>query len=105
MTIWKDAHVKDDSDWIPDQDRVIMTKEDDASTSDSNTGTDGGGHGDSECDQVRQIKSENEFGDTELEDLVKIEGPQEILCRNPSLGLATKAKGITRVRAKRKPGS
>jgi len=27
------------------------------------------------------------------------------MCRNPSLGLATKAKGITRVRAKRKPGS
>jgi hypothetical protein len=26
-------------------------------------------------------------------------------CHNPSLGLATKAKGIARVRAKRKPGS
>ncbi len=26
-------------------------------------------------------------------------------CRNPSFGLATKAKGIARVRAKRKPGS
>jgi hypothetical protein len=78
-TIWKNAHIKDDSDWIPDQDRVIMTKEDDASTSDSNTSTDGSGHYDSEFDQVRQIKSENEFGDTELEDLVKSEGPQEIL--------------------------
>ncbi len=27
------------------------------------------------------------------------------LCRNPSFGLATKAKGVARVRAKRKPGS
>jgi len=27
------------------------------------------------------------------------------LCRNPSFGLATKAKGIARVRAKGKPGS
>jgi len=78
-TIWKDAHVKDDSDWIPDQDCVIMTKVDDASTLDSDTGIDGSGHCDSESDQVRQIKSENEFGDTELEDLVKSEGSQEIL--------------------------
>jgi hypothetical protein len=78
-TIWKNAHIKDDSDWIPDQDRVIMTKEDDASTSDSDIGTDGSKHYDSESDQVRQIKSENEFGDTELEDLVKSEGSQEIL--------------------------
>jgi len=43
-----------------------MTKEDDASTSDSDIGTDGNGHYDSKSDQVRQIKSENEFGDTEL---------------------------------------
>ncbi len=28
----------------------------------------------------------------------------EVLCHNPSFGLATKAKGIVRVRAKRKPG-
>jgi hypothetical protein len=26
-------------------------------------------------------------------------------CRNPSFGLATKAKGVARVRAKRKPGN
>jgi len=78
-TTWKNAHIKDDYDWILDQDRVIMIKEDDASTSDSDTGIDGSGHYDSESNQVRQIKSENEFGDTELEDLVKLEGPQEIL--------------------------
>jgi hypothetical protein len=28
-----------------------------------------------------------------------------ILCHNPSLGLATKAKGVARLRAKRKSGS
>jgi len=47
---------------------VSITSEDDAFTSDSKTGTDGSGHCDSESDQVGQIKSENEFGDTELED-------------------------------------
>jgi hypothetical protein len=47
-TIWKNTHIKDDSDWIPDQDCVIMTKENDASTSNSGTGTDGNGHSDSE---------------------------------------------------------
>jgi hypothetical protein len=31
--------------------------------------------------------------------------PRMSQCRNPSFGLATKAKGIARVRAKRKPGS
>jgi hypothetical protein len=64
---------------MPDQDRVIMTKEDDASTSDSDTGIDGSGHCDSESNQLKQIESKDEFGDTELEDLVKSEGPQEIL--------------------------
>ncbi len=78
-TIWRNAHIKDDFDWILDQDHVSITREDDASTSDLETGTDGSGHCDSESDQVRQIKSENEFGDTKLEDLVKSEGPQEIL--------------------------
>jgi predicted aspartyl protease len=74
-TIWKDSHIEDDSNWMPDQDCVIMTKENDASTSDSDIGTDGSGHCDLEFDQVKQIKFENEFGDTELEDLVKLEGP------------------------------
>jgi len=31
--------------------------------------------------------------------------PKWCYCRNPSFGLATKAKGITRVRAKGKPES
>ncbi len=78
-TIWKNAHTRDVPDWMPDQDRVIMTKEDDASTSDSDTGTDGNGHGELDSNRLRQVESENEFGDTKLEDLVKSEGPQEIL--------------------------
>ncbi len=28
-----------------------------------------------------------------------------LACRNPSFGLATKAKGVARLRTKRKPGS
>ncbi len=78
-TIWKNAHTKDASDWMPDQDRVIMTKEDDASTSYSDIGTNGSGHGDSDSNRLRQVESKNEFGNTELEDLVKSEGPQKIL--------------------------
>jgi len=78
-TIWKNGHIKDDYDWIPNQDRVIMTKEDDASTSDSDTCTDGSGHGDSDSNRLKQVECEDEFIDTELEDLVKSEGPQEIL--------------------------
>ncbi|CAM6057342.1 unnamed protein product [Sphagnum tenellum] len=56
-----------------------MTKEDDASTSDSDTGTDGNKHCDSESNQLKQIDCEDEFRDVELEELVKSEGPQEIL--------------------------
>jgi len=78
-TIWKNTHINDDYDWIPDQDRVIMTKEDDASTSDSDTGTDGSGHCDSESNQLKQIECEDEFRDIELEDLVRSEGLQEIM--------------------------
>jgi len=56
-----------------------MTKEDDASTLDSNTGIDGSEHYDWESCQLKQIDCEDEFRDTKLEDLVRLEGPQEIL--------------------------
>jgi hypothetical protein len=56
-----------------------MTKGDDASTSDSNTGTDGSEHCDWESHQFKQIDCEDEFKDTKLEDLVRSEGPQQIL--------------------------
>jgi hypothetical protein len=74
-TIWKNTHINDDSDWIPDQDRVIMTKEDDASTLDSDTGTNGSEYCDSESNRLKKIKCEDEFRDTELEDLVRSERP------------------------------
>jgi hypothetical protein len=78
-TILKNTHINDDFDWIPDQDSAIMTKEDDASTSDLDTDTDGSEHCDWESHQLKQIDCEDEFRDTELEDLVRSEGPQEIL--------------------------
>ncbi len=78
-TIWKNARIKEDPDCMPDQDRVSITREEDASTSDSETGTDEGGHGELESNQLKQVESGDEFGDTELEDLVKSEGLQEIL--------------------------
>jgi len=78
-TIWKNTHINDDYDWIPDQDRVIMTKEDDASTLDSDTGTNGSEYCDSESNRLKKIKCEDEFRDTELEDLVRSERPKEIL--------------------------
>jgi hypothetical protein len=78
-TIWKNTCTNDDSDWIPYQDRTIMTKEDVASTSDSDTGTDGSKHCDSESNQLKQIDFEDEFRDAEFEELVRSEGSQEIL--------------------------
>ncbi len=78
-TIWKNTSTNNDSDWIPDQDRTILTKEDAASTLDSDIGTDGSEHYDSVSNQLKQIDYEDEFGDAELEELVRSEGSQEIL--------------------------
>jgi hypothetical protein len=77
--IWQNTSTSDDSDCMPDQDRTIMTKEDAASTSDSDAGTDGSEHCDSVSNQLKQIDYEDEFGDAELEELVRSEGLQEIL--------------------------
>jgi hypothetical protein len=60
---------------MPDRDQAIMTKEDDASTSNLDTGTDSSEYYDSESNQLKQIDCEDEFGDTELEELVSSEGP------------------------------
>jgi predicted aspartyl protease len=78
-TIWKNTCTNDDFDWIPDQDRAIMTKEDVVSTSDSDAGSDGNEHCDSESNKLKQIDCEDEFRDAELEELVKSKGPQEML--------------------------
>jgi hypothetical protein len=56
-----------------------MTKEDVASTSNSDTSTDGSEHCDSESNQLKQIDCDDEFRDAGLEELVRSEGPQEIL--------------------------
>jgi hypothetical protein len=64
---------------MPDRDQATVTKGDDASTSDSNTGTDSSEYYDSESNQLKQIDYEEEFGDAGLEELVSSEGPQEIL--------------------------
>jgi hypothetical protein len=74
-TIWKNTCTNDDSDWIPNEDRAIMTKEDAASTSDSDTSTDGSEHCDSESNQLKQNDCEDEFRDAKLEELVRSEGP------------------------------
>jgi hypothetical protein len=56
-----------------------MTKEGGSSTSASDADTDDSECSDPESNQLKQIDYENEFGDTELEELVKSKGPQEIL--------------------------
>jgi len=74
-SIWTETHNDGDSDWISDQDCAIMTKEGGSSTSISDADTDDSECSDSESNQLKQIDCENEFGDTELEELVKLEGP------------------------------
>jgi hypothetical protein len=78
-TTWKNTHANGDSGWMPDRDQAIVTKEDDASTSDSDTGIDSSDYYDSKSIQLKQIDCEDEFGDNDLEELVNSEGPQEIL--------------------------
>jgi hypothetical protein len=77
--IWTEAHNNGNSKWTSDQDCAIMTKEGDSSTSTSDADIDDSERSDSESNQLKQIDYENEFGDIELEELVKSEGPQEIL--------------------------
>jgi predicted aspartyl protease len=79
ISIWMETHNDGDSDWISDQDRAIMTKEGGSSTSALDADTDDSERNDSESNQLKQIDCQNEFGDIELEELVKSKGPQEIL--------------------------
>lgn len=55
-----------------------MTKGEDAFASYSDNGIDTSEHCDGELCQFEQINDENEFKDTELEDLVMSGGPQQI---------------------------
>ncbi|CAK9276216.1 unnamed protein product [Sphagnum jensenii] len=65
LTTWKNTHANGDSSWMPDQDQTIVTKGDDACTSDSNAGTDNSEYYDSESNQLKQIDCEDEFKDAE----------------------------------------
>jgi len=78
-SIWKRTHDNGDANWTSDHDHAIMTKKDESSTSTSDEDTDDSERSDPESNQLKQIDCENEFGNTELEELVKSEGPQEIL--------------------------
>jgi len=56
-----------------------VIEDDAATTSDSDTGTDGSEHGESVSDPLKQIVHEDEFGDNGLEKLITSEGPLGIL--------------------------
>jgi hypothetical protein len=78
-SIRKRMHNDGDANWTSDHDHAIMTKKDGSSTSTSYEDIDDSERSDPESNQLQQIDCENEFGDVELEELVKSEGPQEIL--------------------------
>jgi hypothetical protein len=82
ITILENTCINDDSnitDWIPDQGSLVMSKGEDASISDLDTGIDSNEHCDGKPRQFEQIDDENEFKDIELEDLVMAKGSQLIL--------------------------
>ncbi len=77
--IWQSASTGDNPKWVSNQDRTMVTKEDIASSSNSDMGTDGGEHGDVVSSPVKQVDYEDEFEEGELDKLVKSERPPEIL--------------------------
>jgi hypothetical protein len=64
---------------VADQECTIATKVDVASSSDSDTGTNGSEHDDAVSGPMKQVDCEDEFGEDELEKLMKSEGPPKIL--------------------------
>jgi hypothetical protein len=89
-TTWKDARANQGGDTVPDQDRKAVNEGDDASTSDSDDGSDASEYYDSKSNRLEQIDSEDEFVDAEFEELVSSEGPREML----QLMLQEQADGI-----------
>jgi len=73
-TVWQSTSTRDS----PDLSRSVI-EEDAATTSDSDTGTNGSEHGELVSDPLRQIDHEDEFGDNGLEKLITSEGPPGIL--------------------------
>ncbi len=78
-TIGQSVSTNDNPNWVADQERTIATKEDAAFSSDSDTGTDGSERGDAVSSPMKQVDYEDEFGEGELEKLVKLEGLPKIL--------------------------
>jgi hypothetical protein len=78
-TIWKGARADQDGGTLPIQDQEAVNEGNDASTSDSNDDSATSEYYDSESNRLEQIDSEDEFMDTEFEELVSSEGPQEML--------------------------
>jgi len=74
-SIRKRTHNDGDVNWASDHDHAIMTKKDGSSTSTLDEDTNDSERSDLESNQLQQINCENEFGDTELEELVESEGP------------------------------
>jgi hypothetical protein len=89
-TSWKDAYVDQGSDEVHDQDRETVNEGGTASVSDSDDESDDGEYYDLESNRLEQIDSEDEFVDAEFEELVSLEGPQEML----RLMLQEQADGI-----------
>jgi hypothetical protein len=78
-TSWKDAHVDQGSDGVLDQDRETVNEGGVASGLDSDDESDDGEYYDSESNRLEQIDSEDKFVDAEFEELVSLEGSQEML--------------------------
>jgi hypothetical protein len=78
-TSWKDAHVDQGSDGVLDQDRETVNEGGVASGLDSDDESDDGEYYDSESNRLEQIDSEDKFMDAEFEELVSLEGSQEML--------------------------
>jgi hypothetical protein len=74
-TSWKDAHVNQESDGVPDQNRETVNEGGAAFASDFDDESDDGEYYDSESNRLEQIDSEDEFVDAEFEELVSSEGP------------------------------
>ncbi len=89
-TSWKDTHVDQGGDAVPNQDRETVNEGGVAFVSDSDDESDDGEYYDSKSNRLEQIDSKDEFVDAEFEELVSSKGPQEML----RLMLQEQADGI-----------
>jgi hypothetical protein len=78
-TTWKSERANQDGGTLPVQDQEAANEGNDASMSNSNDDSTTSECYESESSQLEQIDSEDEFVDTEFEELVSSEGPQEML--------------------------